>query len=105
VPVPSAIVARCTQTIQVAVKTNVDAYGEKTAPSTVTYKARVERGRKRVWVRGEEVFSNVRVYVPQDIPGITPEAVVTLDDGTAPPMKDVLRNPWPTGGYSIEMVF
>lgn len=99
-----------TDTVQVRLKTNEDGYGNKVLGDAASYRARVEYGTKRMWVRGEEVYSNARVYIGQDIEGYTsgggiPEGTVTMPDGTVvTTIKDVRRLPWPTGGYSVEII-
>ena len=102
--------ALCRQTVQVALRTGVDGYGEPTYGADVAHTARVA-GRHRLVrdARGEQVLSTRTVYFA-GAPALDVHDRVTLSTGDVgsteemvrrPALLDVQRLPDDLGGVSV----
>ncbi len=79
------------QTVTIAAVSATDAFGDRTYAAAITYDARVLEEQKIVTdFRGREVTSVHVVWVAphltSGLPNLTPEAQITLPDGSTPPM-------------------
>ncbi len=100
---PAALTHLLTDTVQVAPRTGTTSYGEASYGPPQSYPARVVRRTRMVRTPdGEERLSAVTVYLADDY-GITPDAQLTLPDGTQPPLLNTASYPHPTYGRYQEL--